>query len=616
MYNNRNRRAYSQRLVPLWWWLAAMMSTTAGAAEVQIPIALDREFLTQLITHTVYRDTNDTMRAWDDGTGCNHLILSEPLVDVSATHLRLRTTGDGYTGTPIRDQCFLAFQWDGVLEVLLTPVLERDAVQIRFNVAESTLYDRDLQRSLTHTLLWKWTTGYVHPRLEAIRIDLRHAIDELRGILEVFVTTDDLPQLQLILASLMVSELQVEAGGVGATVGFTIPDGVAESVPPPRTEAPLDAAEMAEWDATWQGWDAFVTFVIKQAATAAQRPELRDSLLDVLLQSRYDLSRMLTSTTAGGRDPLRELFVDTWQQLAPLFRQLSGELPGEAALQFLTFIAAADALQAVDQLGAAVGIEISTDGLRRMARIVAPGTADPLRYDINIDTELRELFKFGAPLPRPQDRPDVSSGLIGTAWAAAIDPDQQLNSWAPNREDAHIYAPLARDLLRRSAGQTLEKRPLEDAYRDIFEPLVFATAWQETCWRQYVRKASKIVPIRSQAGAVGIMQIVPRVWRGFYDPGELERDIVYNAAAGSEILAHYLIDYAIKRGEHVATGDVRNLARATYAAYNGGPRHLRRYREADTKASLREIDAAFWQKYQTVSGGDELAVIQCYSGTT
>ena len=615
MHANRYTRKCSHRLLPL-WWLAAMMSMSARAAEVQIPITLDHEFLTQLITHTVYRDANDTMRAWDDGSGCNHLTLSEPIVDVRGTHLRLRTTGDGYTGTPLQDQCFLAFQWDGVLEVLLTPVLERDAAQIRFNVAESTLYDRDRQRSLTHTLLWKWTTGYVHPRLETIRIDLRHAIDELRGILEVFVTTDDLRQLQAILTSLTIAELHVEANGVGAVVSFTIPDGVAESVPLPSAEAPLNASEMAEWDATWQGWDAFVTFVIKQAATAAQRPELRDNLLDVLLQSRYDLSRMLTTTTAGGRDPLRELFVDTWQQLAPLLRQLSGELPGEAALQFLTFIAAADALRAVDQLGAAVGIEISTDGLRRMARIVAPGTADPLRYDINIDIELRELFKFGAPLPRPQDQPDVSSNLIGTAWAAAVDPDQQLNGWAPNREDVHIYAPLARDLLRRSAAQTLGKRPLDGAYRDLFEPLVFATAWQETCWRQYVRKAGKIVPIRSQAGAVGIMQIVPRVWRGFYDPGELERDIVYNASAGSEILAHYLIDYAIKRGEHVATGDVRNLARATYAAYNGGPRHLRRYREAGTKASLREIDDAFWQKYQTVSDGDELAVIQCYGGTT
>ena len=49
--------------------------------------------------------------------------------------------------------------------------------------------------------------------------------------------------------------------------------------------------------------------------------------------------------------------------------------------------------------------------------------------------------------------------------------------------------------------------------------------------------------------------------------------------AGSEILIHYLRDYAIAKGEHTATGEIDNLARATYAVYNGGPGHLRRYRK-------------------------------------
>jgi septal ring-binding cell division protein DamX len=92
----------------------------------------------------------------------------------------------------------------------------------------------------------------------------------------------------------------------------------------------------------------------------------------------------------------------------------------------------------------------------------------------------------------------------------------------------------------------------------------------------------------------------------------LQGDIAYNAAAGSEILIHYLIDYAIKKGEHKKTGSVDNLARATYALYNGGPRHLRRYREAKTPKSLQKVDAAFWGKYQAIRAGNELAVTQCY----
>jgi hypothetical protein len=109
------------------------------------------------------------------------------------------------------------------------------------------------------------------------------------------------------------------------------------------------------------------------------------------------------------------------------------------------------------------------------------------------------------------------------------------------------------------------------------------------------------------------MQINQKVWRGFYDLGGLNRDIAYNGAAGAEILRHYLRDYAIKKGEHTASGSVDNLARSTYSIYNGGPGHIRRYRTPTTRADLKAIDAAFWAKYQAVKAGDELGVARCYT---
>ena len=112
------------------------------------------------------------------------------------------------------------------------------------------------------------------------------------------------------------------------------------------------------------------------------------------------------------------------------------------------------------------------------------------------------------------------------------------------------------------------------------------------------------------------MQIMPRVWRGFYDTDSLGNSIVYNAIAGSEILHRYLTRYAIRKGEHKQQGGLENLARASYAAYNGGPRHLKRYRLDDTKQSLKKIDKSFWKKYQQVRDGDELAVRQCFGVTT
>jgi hypothetical protein len=108
------------------------------------------------------------------------------------------------------------------------------------------------------------------------------------------------------------------------------------------------------------------------------------------------------------------------------------------------------------------------------------------------------------------------------------------------------------------------------------------------------------------------MQVNQRVWRGFYDQKSLQQNMRYNAKAGSEILHHYLVDYALRKGEQKARGDVDDLARATYAAYNGGPGKLQRYRRQAGGKTGHRIDEAFWNKYRQVKEGNDLAVASCF----
>jgi len=119
--------------------------------------------------------------------------------------------------------------------------------------------------------------------------------------------------------------------------------------------------------------------------------------------------------------------------------------------------------------------------------------------------------------------------------------------------------------------------------------------------------------MESSTGDVGLMQINLRVWKGLYDRHGLNWDIVYNARAGTDILEHYLINYALRHREHETTGKVDNLARSTYAAYNGGPRQYDRYRRAAKSAGV-DVDAIFYEKYQAIKGGNDLAVKGCYVG--
>jgi len=338
----------------------------------------------------------------------------------------------------------------------------------------------------------------------------------------------------------------------------------------------------------------------------------------VLLTARYDIVEALAAPPEGP-DPVPALFVATWARLAPVLRDLQTGLPGETAVRYLSFIAAADALHAVEALGPGSGLEISADGLRRLARIVAPAIAgDPLERDPSVDPELRTLMGFGPPIA-----PSRSGG--GARWQDLLVPRAhassglepalvlRLNQWVPSARNIEGYVPLAERLLDQTATITVTGKAVPGEHHRLFRDLLLATAWKESCWRQYVRKRGSVAPLRSPVGALGMMQVNPHAWRGFYDVEGLAEDIGYNARSGADILAHYLTHYAIRKGED-KHGIPDALARATYAVYNGGPSHLRRYRRESTKRSLRAIDNAFYRIYRRVKAGETRAVVGCYRG--
>jgi hypothetical protein len=233
---------------------------------------------------------------------------------------------------------------------------------------------------------------------------------------------------------------------------------------------------------------------------------------------------------------------------------------------------------------------------------LAPETGPPTSWLERIGAALAALVG-----PAPASASPVAAPRPGPTTSP-------LDGRVPRRADLDRYLPQIAELLRETSSQVFAHGGLDDKHRDLFRHLVLATAWQESCWRQYVLRRGRVQTLRSSAGALGLMQVNPRVWRGFYDVDGLNRSIGYNAHAGSEILLHYLRDYAIVRGEE-ALGGRDALARATYAAYNGGPSHLRSYREPKRwPASLAAIDAAFLAKYREVSAGGALGVRKCFSG--
>jgi hypothetical protein len=192
---------------------------------------------------------------------------------------------------------------------------------------------------------------------------------------------------------------------------------------------------------------------------------------------------------------------------------------------------------------------------------------------------------------------------------AADDDFERLNQWVPEATEVDEYLAEVRRLLAQASERSKSKLATE--HHSLYRQIIFTAAWQESCWRQFIKKGKKLTPLASSTGDVGMMQVNRNTWRGLYDIKGLTGDIEYNGYAGSEILLYYLNRFAIPKKEDKQPRG--HLARATYSAYNGGPGQLARYRNAKTTASLKEVDDAFWTKFQAVSGGQELAVKSCYS---
>src|SRR5437667_186507 len=177
----------------------------------------------------------------------------------------------------------------------------------------------------------------------------------------------------------------------------------------------------------------------------------------------------------------------------------------------------------------------------------------------------------------------------------------------PRADERPAYRDAVARLLALVAERTAGASPVEERFAHLYRVLVPAVAWQESCWRQFVERDGKVTYLLSKSGDVGIMQVNRRVWRGFFDLAKLESDIAYNAGAGAEILAQFLTRY----GAREASGRLENAARATYAAYNGGPEAYRRYRLARVPRAQRAVDRAFWEKYQAVAAGRALDFVLC-----
>lgn len=615
-----------KRVFPLLWLILLLFWPVCvwGATEtVRLPITLDYPFIRSLFVYQAYTQPGERAVPVEEAGGCNRIELWDPEVAPEGTLLKLRNHMKISLGVPVLGRCTKLLDWEGYIEVLQRIWLDEKGWRLRFETVDTRAYNLNREPVTIANTLWNSVKTHVLPYFDQLSIDLAPPVKELKNLVPLFSPPENQQHIERWFDTIRLGQVRVDPDAVKMDILMEV-----ETRPQPKeaVEEP-SIQEIERLAKSWEDWDAYLVYQLQVLTGQPLTEDERRSLLESLLETRHGFVQALTER-ALGRDLVREQFIRTWQNLTPILRKYLVKQLSKSPLTYLAFFTASDALAILEKLGPTLGMDISRDGLVRLAKLLSEGGVEPvLDYSYAVNPNLRQLLGFGPPLDEsgpafdaqelelpPDSKEEVIPGeewswitfCFPLAFAAESGTVTlgEVEKWIPPAKDITPYLDQVRQVLEQAAAETLAKNHLEERYEPFFRHLSLATAWQESCWRQFVKANGKVRYLVSyNQSSVGLMQINERIWRGVYRPESLRWNIHYNALAGSEILDLYLQKYALKKMDSKNPLDFDTLARVVYAMYNSGPGQFQKFLKRNQTKSFYKSDELFWQKYSQVKDG-------------
>lgn len=358
----------NKRFVITIFSLLMIVAKSSVANQYTLPVQLDYSLIKKALITQVYKGAGNTAELWNDKQGCSYLKLSDPQVSGQTGQIKLLNNLQARFGTGMGGQCVTMFEWSGVLETLQQPTISSAQSVLSLPITKVTATDTN-GRSISNNQIQELINRFVKPKLSAVKIDLNESRVDIEKTVTEFLPKENVAEVKELLKSLKFSSADANSTGVAIKLDFTAPAKLVVK----KSAAPLTDAEQQQWQASWQEWDKFLSKAIQQASDDTQSQELRDTLMEILLESRSSFQAGLKEHDANGDDPVRVFFTHTWQRLAPQLKTLAKELPEIQGLRYMTFIAATDVIYELENIGAPFGLDISSDGLRKLARILIAG---------------------------------------------------------------------------------------------------------------------------------------------------------------------------------------------------------------------------------------------------
>lgn len=524
-------------------------------------------------------------------------------------------------------RCLFPVSFDGYLTARQQPLLDPETWQLQFITVSSHLETRSRRPARLADFIWQQVQKLLPELLAPIVIDLSVPQKDLGMFLNAILPKDKPEEVLEVIQSLRPGPIEIRKTHLSFLQQMDIPETIykkAAPTPPPVFSQKQKQAFVDHWET----WDAFMVQMISSLALRPLDDDDRKILLDLLLRLRHAFSRELDNPNPDREDFVRTQFILSWERLSPVFRKHLKEAKTASILGYLAFFSAADTLVALDRLGPLLGLDISRQGLQQLATLLSEGSIPPLTYDPDISPALIKTLGIGKTSGRETGvRLHLKQGwsqlrrmgTVSKAWAdTQDDPPGSPWEWILQGGPAARFLEKTTSLLTLQAEKRLRETRIPKARHTMYRRMVLTTAWQESCFRQFVLGNDDITYLRSyNQTSVGIMQINERVWRGIYDLQKLRWDIAYNAMTGCEILELYFNRYAMPWMNRQPDRDWDDgfLAGMLYAMYSGGPGHLEKYVHRRTQTGSSYLsDRLFQEKWEWVRKGALGQAGRCLTG--
>ena len=365
--------------------MAAQTGHLAWATSLRLPVHIPYSYLDHELKKRFFTAQGQRLFLRRDGP-CQYLVLDDPQFMEKGALLGFRSHGKSSFGVLQNGVCN-GVGWRGHIELGTQPYVTDDLL-LKFKLKSAQILDEAGRRPPLVEGLWSDAKQVLFPVFESWSIDLAPGLKHVASLPSRFLPPDKLASFNTAIKTLKAGPLRAGVDGVNTSVSIAWPQAL-----PVRQKGPsgsLSESEKNDALALLGNMDAFVGFVAHHLAQGVEDPDIQDEVIDVLLSARYAITEVLEQPRSVGRDRVREAFAESWDRLgrAASLSIKKGDATDNMMIYSL-FIRGHDLLSLFDQLG----VDISENGLRKLARVLAPyAKVDPLTYRWDEDALFKPLL--------------------------------------------------------------------------------------------------------------------------------------------------------------------------------------------------------------------------------